>query len=503
MSNESSSYAIRTHPPSVLLIDDQAMVGEAVRRLLADEKDIAFHYCSDPRAALGISATVNPTVILQDLVMPQMDGLALVRLFRASPHTRDIPLIVLSTEENPKVKAEAFACGANDYIVKLPDKLELIARIRYHSRAYISLLERNEAFGALIESQKQLEIRNRFIRETFGRYLSDEVVSNLLETPEGLNLGGEKRELTVMMTDLRGFTSFSETLPAEDVVALLNNYLEVMTGIIAEYGGTINEIIGDGMLVLFGAPLVREDHAERAVACAVAMQLGMAQVNERSQQLGLPPVAMGIGVNTGEAVVGNIGSQKRAKYTVVGRNVNLVSRIESYTAGDQIMVSQSTRDAVSSIASIQRAMEVMPKGVKEPIWIYELTGIAGAYNLHLPQKRLSIERLTRPIRVRYSILDEKQATDRGGEGMVSGASEQEFRIEGAETLPEFTNLKIQMLSDEGTFVGGPIYGKVRSREAETPLTTIVVRLTAVPAECAQFVASFHTTIDTTRTPTSS
>jgi adenylate cyclase len=199
------------------------MVGEAVRRLLAGERDIIFRYCQDPTKAIALAAEISPTVILQDLVMPQVDGLTMVVEFRAAAHTRDVPLIVLSTQEDPKVKAEAFARGANDYLVKLPDKVELIARIRYHSRGYISLLERNEAFAALQESGRQLERRNQLIRETFGRYLSDEVVASLLETPEGLNLGGEKREVTIMMTDLRGFTAMSERLAPEDVVATINN----------------------------------------------------------------------------------------------------------------------------------------------------------------------------------------------------------------------------------------------------------------------------------------
>ena len=144
------------HNIIVLLIDDQAMIGEAVRRMLSAEKDIAFHFCNDPAKAIETALRVQPTVILQDLVMPEIDGLTLVRQFRAREDTKDIPMIVLSTKEEPLIKAEAFALGANDYIVKLPDKIELIARIRYHSRGYINLLERNEAYQALFRSQQRL-----------------------------------------------------------------------------------------------------------------------------------------------------------------------------------------------------------------------------------------------------------------------------------------------------------------------------------------------------------
>ena len=141
---------------TVLLVDDQPIIGEAVRRMIAGEEGVAFHYCKDAAAALDTAAQVQPTVILQDLVMPEIDGLELVRRFRADERFRDVPIIVLSTKEEPAVKAEAFARGANDYIVKLPDKLELAARIRHHSRGYVALVERNEAFTALQASQQTL-----------------------------------------------------------------------------------------------------------------------------------------------------------------------------------------------------------------------------------------------------------------------------------------------------------------------------------------------------------
>jgi sigma-B regulation protein RsbU (phosphoserine phosphatase) len=141
---------------TVLLVDDQPIIGEAVRRMLAGEEGLAFHYCKDAPRALEVAAEVGPTVILQDLVMPEIEGLELVKRFRADERFRDVPIIVLSTKEEAAVKAEAFAVGANDYIVKLPDRLELVARVRYHSRGFIALVERNEAFAALQASQQVL-----------------------------------------------------------------------------------------------------------------------------------------------------------------------------------------------------------------------------------------------------------------------------------------------------------------------------------------------------------
>lgn len=144
------------HPIRVLLVDDQAMIGEAVRRILASEPELEFLYCGDPTKAIQLAVDFKPTVILQDLVMPEIDGLTMLRHYRANPETREIPTIVLSTKEEPKTKAEAFSLGANDYLVKLPDPIELSARVRLHSKGYIAQLERNEAYAALKQSEERL-----------------------------------------------------------------------------------------------------------------------------------------------------------------------------------------------------------------------------------------------------------------------------------------------------------------------------------------------------------
>ena len=144
----------------VLLVDDQAMVGEAVRRALMNERHIDFHFCARAEEALRVAEKTQPTVILQDLVMPGVDGLTLVRQYRLNPATRDIPIIVLSSKEDAEIKRDAFAAGVNDYMVKLPDAIELIARIRYHSRSYNNMLQRDAAYRALRESQQQLQKSN-------------------------------------------------------------------------------------------------------------------------------------------------------------------------------------------------------------------------------------------------------------------------------------------------------------------------------------------------------
>lgn len=459
----------------VLLVDDQAIIAEAVRRMVEGEEDIELHYCSDPADALEMAERVSPNVILQDLVMPQVSGLVLVRYFRAHPATREVPLIVLSSKEEPAIKAEAFALGANDYMVKLPDRLELLARIRYHAQGYINLLQRNDAFAALVASQQQLEVRNRFIRETFGRYLSDDIVDSLLETTEGLKLGGEKRRVTIMMTDLRGFTRIAEGLPPEHVVRLINNYLEAMTEVIVEHQGTIDEFIGDAILVIFGAPVLRDDDARRAVKCAVAMQLAMDQVNAKNERDGLPRVEMGIGLNTGEVVVGNIGSHKRAKYGVVGATVNATSRIESLTVGGQVLISAATLADTGPGVEIAGVSEALVKGVAEPIAIYEIAGIDG---LRVPRREEELIELSVPLPVQFSILEGKLADGSLTSGAIVRCSTLDAEIEAPPPAP-LTNLKLQIAGL------GDIYAKVtRGLGADR----FNVRFTSLPDGFAKILA---------------
>lgn len=481
-----NTVTLTEHRITVLLVDDQPIIGEALRRMLSSEDDIDFFYCQDATQAIKISEQISPTVILQDLVMPEIDGLMLVRYFRANPATRNVPLIVLSGKEEPKTKAEAFALGANDYLVKLPDRLEVIARIRHHSRGYINFLEKNETLNALLESQKQLEVRNTFIKETFGRYLSDDIVSKLLESPEGLQLGGEKRTVTVMMTDLRGFTAISERLPPESVLNIINIYLETMTEIILEYQGTIDEFIGDAILVLFGAPILRKDDAKRAVACAMEMQMAMEKVNERNRQAKYPEVAQGIGINTGDLVVGNIGSEKRSKYGVVGRNVNLTGRIESYTVGGQTLVSESTLKACGPILRIDDQLEVMPKGVKKPLTIYEIGGIGGEYNLYLSEKeKIKMVELRQSLQIQFYILNEKDTRDDAHKGYISKLADKGAEIRTDVPIDRLKNLKIHLFDDEENEITTDLYGKVTQVISNDPFVMTVL-FTSVPPEATAF-----------------
>ena len=156
-----------------------------------------------------------------------------------------------------------------------------------------------------------------------------------------------------------------------------------MTDVIIGFGGTIDEFIGDAILALFGAPNAMQDHAEKAVACALAMQQAMARVNELNRAAALPEFETGIGINTGEVIVGNIGSEKRAKYGVVGHHVNFTARVESYTAGGQVLVSERTREACNGLIRTRGEMSVQPKGIDEEVKLFDVAAMGTPYNLEL------------------------------------------------------------------------------------------------------------------------
>ncbi len=212
---EKPQEAPQEYPIMVLLVDDQAMIGEAIRRALSDQPSMRFHYCSEPADAIDVAESIKPTVILQDLVMPGVDGLTLVRRYRANEHTRDIPIIVLSTKEEPSIKSAAFAEGANDYLVKLPDRIELIARIRHHSKAYLNQLQRDEAYRALRESQKQLvETNIKLQRLTNVDGLTG--LNNRRYFDEYLDMewrraAREGKPLSLLMVDVDAFKTYNDT----------------------------------------------------------------------------------------------------------------------------------------------------------------------------------------------------------------------------------------------------------------------------------------------------
>ncbi len=338
-----------------------------------------------------------------------------------------------------------------------------------------------QSFNRLGQQLTEYIEKRDFIRDTFGRYLSQEVVNKLLESQNGLELGGERRRVTIMMTDLRGFTALSERLDPEQVVQMLNAYFEVMVDVVVKYKGSINEIIGDALLVIFGAPQEMQDRAKRAIACAIEMQNAMAEVNDQNRTQGLPELDMGIGLNETEVIVGNIGSTKRSKYAVVGSGVNMTSRIESYSVGGQILISESVRREAGEILRIDSQRDVLPKGSETPIRIYEVGGIAGPFNLALEQKELSLVTLATQIPLRYSLLEGKDATKEGFEGFVVRLSKNCAEIALGAQVEIMANLKMNLTDVDEKLSARQFYGKVIKR-LEQKGQIHLVHFTSVPPE---------------------
>jgi adenylate cyclase len=351
--------------------------------------------------------------------------------------------------------------------------IAIISTIVFGLNIYL-LAKREEAKAKLAEMATLL-------KKMFGRYLSTEVMNSLIENPSALELGGERKKVTIMMTDLRGFTALSERLEPEHVVQMLNSYFEVMVELVLKYNGTINEIIGDALLVIFGAPQEMSDRARRAIACAIEMQNAMAEVNEQNRARGLPELEMGIGLNETEVIVGNIGSSKRSKYAVVGSGVNMTSRIESYTVGGQILISESVRQEAGEVLRIDAQRDVLPKGAETPLRIYEVGGIAGHFNLALEEKPPILVTLAQQIPLRYKVLEGKDVGKKRLEGSVVRLSKNCAEITLGAPFEMMTNLKMNLEDVDEKLSAKVFYGKVVERSGETAQIHIV-HFTSVPPE---------------------
>jgi adenylate cyclase len=320
----------------VLLIDDQPMIGEAVRRLLADQTDISYCFCREADKAFETAEQFRPTVILQDLVMPGIDGLDLVRQFRHRASTAQIPVIVLSATEEAATKAELLEAGASDYLVKLPHQIELIARIRVHSEAYKRLLERDAAFTALEQSLADLT-REREKSERLLRNILPDKVAERLKNNIG-TIAESYPSVSVLFADLCGFTTFSQHVDASQLVDLLDDIFSAFDHLANAYGVEKIKTIGDAYMAVAGLPEPREDHAE-AVA---GMALGMLEAFRGVMRNRGLSMEVRIGIHSGPVVAGVIGKHKFS-YDLWGDTVNTASRMESHGEPSRVHVSEATQ----------------------------------------------------------------------------------------------------------------------------------------------------------------
>ncbi len=470
---------------SRILVVDDAPANIQVLSSTLKEKGYQISVATSGRQALGIVGRVQPDLILLDVMMPEMDGFETCRQLKASETTKDIPVIFLTARTETVDIVRGFEAGAVDYVAKPFNACELLARVNTH-------LTMDQLRRSLAVKNVELARAHELVRRAFGRYVSEEVAASILQSPEGLEMGGEEREVTILMSDLRGFTAMAARQSPHQVIEFLNLYLESMVDVISRYEGTIDEIIGDAILVLFGAPVRCEDHAGKAVACGLAMQLAMKEVNQRLVANGAAELEMGIGIHTGRVIVGNIGSSRRTKYAAVGSSVNLAGRIESFTTGGQVLISENTRDKISSPLRIDGQFQVEPKGASRSLLLHEIGGIGEPYNLSLTAKSEALTGLPTPLTIRFTILEEKFVGRTVHHGKLAAVSDSEAGIESDSVLAPLSNLKIDLDSQPGLNPGGEIYAKVvGSSPAEVGQTRI--RFTSVSPELKSWVRQFATT----------
>jgi class 3 adenylate cyclase len=315
------------------------------------------------------------------------------------------------------------------YILVLSIAMVFERTLQVKDRLNNALTEELRQFNDNLQKMVEEKTNNLMkLHDTFGRYLPDRVIRQIMESPNGPCLGGEKRCISIMTADIRGFTSLAEKFEGESVVKLLNHYFSAMVEIIHSFNGTIIEFLGDAILCIFGAPMDDEWHADNATACALKMQSVMKEVNVWSKHNGFPNIEMGIAINSGEAIVGNIGSDKVMKYNVIGNNVNLSSRIECYTTGGQVMLSEYTYNALRVSVNVVQKARVIPKGVSAPIFIMQVDAIGEPYSITLDREFVPLKQLERPIRALCYRINDKQIEEKEYKVLVTHLSRKEGKL---------------------------------------------------------------------------
>ena len=346
----------------ILIADDDAVSRKLLRRLL--ERDgHEVRAAANGAEALELFAQEPSDVVLLDIVMPEIDGISVLERLKATPGAEHVPVIMISAVDETDSVVRCIETGADDYLPKPFNPVILRARI-----------------NAGLVKKRLHDLERARVHDVFSRFLPDHVVEDVLErTDDDLRLGGVRTVGTVMFTDLRGFTAFSETRTPELVIEALNRYFDETSDAILEHGGTLVAYRGDGFLAAFGAPIEVEDHADRALATArdmVEVRLPRFNAWLRSNGPG-EDVRMGVGLNSGPFMSGNVGSLRRLEYTVHGDTVNTASRIEGLTKtlGGPILLSESTRAALLQPPADLRAVgEVEVRGRRSGIVLWTVDG---------------------------------------------------------------------------------------------------------------------------------
>jgi len=457
---------------SLLVVDDNELNRDMLSRRLGS-RGFKVAVAEDGASALAMIEKQEFDLVLLDVMMPGMSGIDVLKHLRERWPESDLPVVMATARDGTEDVVEALRLGANDYVTKPLDFAVVLARVE----TQLSLRRQKQQIRRLAED---LELRNRFIQTLFGRYISDEVVADLLASPEGPRIGGEQRRVTLLMSDLRGFTPLTEGLAPQQVLQLLNSYLGTMADVVLAHQGTVDEFVGDAILAIFGAPVARPDDALRAVTCAVAMQAALAALNRANEPASLPRLEMGIAVHTGEVIVGNIGSERRTKYGVVGSAVNHAGRIESFTVGGQVLISDATLREAGDGVRVGERLAVDAKGTREPIVVYDLRGVG---NTDVPGAPDGLLPLAVPLNVLCHVVLGKRVQSEAFGGRLVELSVRGGSLITPRRLRALSNLKLELRPPEG----GPleIYAKVVH---VSPDGTVALRFTPLRPDTEAWVS---------------
>ncbi|MCX6069649.1 MAG: response regulator [Chloroflexi bacterium] len=346
--------------PRILVVDDDWLNRDLLRAYLTSSGSEVVTAADGQAAfdlALGRGGPLD--LALVDIQMPRMNGLELCRQLKAAPETRFVPVIIVTALDSEDEKLKAIEAGADDFVTKPYNSTVLLTRVR-------SLLR-------LKKLHDDLESRNQLLRQVLDGYVSEDVVDVLLTDPERyLKLGGEARKVSVLFADIRGFTRFTEEHSAPEVVETLNRVFRALSHVVFAHRGTFDKYLGDGLMAFYGAPIAGNDDARRAVETAIEMQLQFHQVAEEFG-VAMQGLGLGIGIHSGEAIVGNIGSDRVMDYTVVGDTVNIAKRLQEVALAGQTLVSQATLLEVPGVAARRLEPLELP-GRQEPVLAYVIEG---------------------------------------------------------------------------------------------------------------------------------
>jgi adenylate cyclase len=336
--------------PRILVVDDDAQNRDVLRRRL-ERNGFDVEAASGGIEMLRRIDGDEFDLILLDVMMPGMNGLEALERVRRTRSMSELPVILATALADTDDAVEGLGRGANDYVTKPFDYPMLIARVR-------TQLEVSRSVRQTAALSRQLEFRNSFIREALGREVSPDLLVEMAETPGALDLGNEERTISAVVADIRGCRRLAETLSPAQYVALIRNTLTGLAAVVEHYVGTVDSIAGDSLTAVFGLPDATDKDAAQAAACAIALQLEMHAINERNAGLQLPAVQIGVGIATGDVVVGGFGSGDMMRFKAIGEPFVTASRIESGASGDEVWICEVTRERVGDLAEIDRQRDI-------------------------------------------------------------------------------------------------------------------------------------------------